>query len=51
LARHQHESRRAEPALERAGLDEGLLDRIGFGVSFHRGHFAAFGERGEVKAA
>jgi len=51
LARHQHEPRRAEAALEGARLDERFLDGVEFLALLHSLHVRALGERREVQAA
>src|SRR5688572_3261193 len=50
LARHQDESRRAEAALERAGLDERLLHGIELGCAFDGFHAGVLGKGSEVEA-
>src|SRR5580704_10280871 len=54
LLGHQYESGRAEAALERALLDEGLLDRVERAVGVERldrRHLGAVRERREIEAA
>src|SRR5688572_21038237 len=51
LARHQHEARRTEPALEGARFDERLLDRIELFVVFDGQHLRPFNQSAEIKAA
>src|SRR5688572_28240619 len=51
LARHQHETRRAEPALEGGALDERLLNRVERLPGFNRGNLRALRHGGEVEAA
>src|SRR5262245_3951730 len=54
LLDHQHEARRTETALERAFLNECLLDRVEHVVAievFDRFHHGAVSEGSEVEAA
>src|SRR2546423_362012 len=50
LARHQHESRRAETALERRALDECFLHGVELRACLHRLHLRSLGQGGEVEA-
>src|SRR5688500_2227147 len=50
LARHQHEARRAEAALECGRVDECLLHGVELAVRLDGRHFRAFEQRGEVQA-
>src|SRR4051794_14905431 len=54
LLRHQHEARRAEAALKRAGLDKRFLHRIEpaiGGEMLDRDNLGAIGERRQVQTA
>src|SRR5581483_3286620 len=50
LARHQHEPRRAEAALEGLRLDESLLDGVEALAALDGRQFRAFQQRGELQA-
>src|SRR5438067_1415217 len=54
LACHEHEPRRAEPALERAAFEKGLLNGSELSVGpemLDRHHLGVVNERGEHEAA